>query len=163
MSIFSKFKTQMYSTNLLSMKENFETKDYLIGIFLCVEASVKTGKNILCLELFNILLHSFTVIFRRSSHRKTSWYRRRCEHHNYHNANTYTVNCDYNVDVWVILLFCLGFAIHAPLVFHFGYITPGANSKLYNVLTSQTASVVKERFEKNNEGEKIVAYTVRTV
>ncbi|XP_028391142.1 protein CLP1 homolog isoform X2 [Dendronephthya gigantea] len=44
-----------------------------------------------------------------------------------------------------------GFAIHAPLVYNFGHTSPSANSKLYDVLTSQISDVVKERFEKNSE------------
>lgn len=44
-----------------------------------------------------------------------------------------------------------GFAVQAPLVYHFGHTSPGPNPKLYNVLSSQIAKVVKERFEKNEE------------
>lgn len=44
-----------------------------------------------------------------------------------------------------------GFPVHAPLVYHFGHTSPGPNHKLYNILSSQIAKVVKERFEKNEE------------
>lgn len=47
----------------------------------------------------------------------------------------------------------LGFAVQAPLVYHFGHTSPGPNHKLYNVLSSQIAKVVKDRFEKNEEGD----------
>ncbi|XP_046846682.1 protein CLP1 homolog [Xenia sp. Carnegie-2017] len=44
-----------------------------------------------------------------------------------------------------------GFPVHAPLFYHFGHVTPADNLKYYDVLTSQIAKVVQQRFEKNNE------------
>lgn len=40
-------------------------------------------------------------------------------------------------------------------MYNFGHTSPGANSKFYNVLTSQISDVVKERFEKNSEGSLV--------
>ena len=51
-----------------------------------------------------------------------------------------------------VLLNCTGFALQAPLVYHFGHTSPGANMKLYNTLSSKIAEVVSQRFEKNIKG-----------
>jgi len=51
------------------------------------------------------------------------------------------------------ILFLTGFALQAPLVYHYGHLSPGPNEKLYNKISSKIAQVTKERFEKNKKGE----------
>ena len=50
-------------------------------------------------------------------------------------------------------LFLAGFPLQAPLVYHYGHLSPGPNEKLYNKISSKIAEVTKERFEKNKKGE----------
>ncbi|XP_078378577.1 protein CLP1 homolog [Oculina patagonica] len=44
-----------------------------------------------------------------------------------------------------------GFPLQAPLVYHYGHLSPGPNEKLYNKISSKIAEVTKERFEKNKK------------
>jgi len=44
-----------------------------------------------------------------------------------------------------------GFPLQAPLVYHYGHLSPGPNEKLYNKISSKIAEVVRERFEKNKK------------
>ena len=48
-----------------------------------------------------------------------------------------------------------GFPLQAPLVYHYGHLSPGPNEKLYNKISSKIAEVVRERFEKNKKGQFI--------
>ena len=52
-------------------------------------------------------------------------------------------------------LFLAGFPLQAPLVYHYGHLSPGPNEKLYNKISSKIAEVTKERFEKNKKGEPL--------
>ena len=45
-----------------------------------------------------------------------------------------------------------GFALTAPLVFHYGHKTPSENLQLYNLLISRMAEVINLRCENNNKG-----------
>lgn len=44
-----------------------------------------------------------------------------------------------------------GFPLQAPLVYHYGHLSPGPNEKLYNKISSKIAEVTRERFEKNKK------------
>lgn len=46
-----------------------------------------------------------------------------------------------------------GFSQNAPLVYHYGHLTPGHNSMLYNKLVSRMADVVRERIQTNRKVE----------
>lgn len=46
-----------------------------------------------------------------------------------------------------------GFSQQAPLVFHFGYTTPSANTTLYNLLVSRLAEVCSDRLESNKRAK----------
>ena len=52
-----------------------------------------------------------------------------------------------------VFVFFAGFPLQAPLVYHYGHLSPGPNEKLYNKISSKIAEVTKERFEKNKKGE----------
>ena len=44
-----------------------------------------------------------------------------------------------------------GYALTAPLVYHFGHKSPDANAQLYNLLVSQLAEIINMRSEANNK------------
>ncbi len=44
-----------------------------------------------------------------------------------------------------------GFALLAPLVYHFGATMPGANLKLYKILTSRLAEVFNQKCRSNTK------------
>ncbi|XP_068747119.1 protein CLP1 homolog [Montipora capricornis] len=44
-----------------------------------------------------------------------------------------------------------GFPLQAPLVYHYGHLSPAPNEKLYNKVSSTIAEVTKQRFEKNKK------------
>lgn len=48
-----------------------------------------------------------------------------------------------------------GFALTAPLVYHFGATSPGANMKLYEILTAKLAEVFAMRCKTNSRSKKI--------
>lgn len=44
-----------------------------------------------------------------------------------------------------------GFSQQAPLVYHFGHTSPGANLPLFNLLTSKMAEIISERMQANKK------------
>ena len=44
-----------------------------------------------------------------------------------------------------------GYALTAPLVYHFGHKSPDGNTQLYNLLVSQLAEIINMRSEANNK------------
>ena len=55
-----------------------------------------------------------------------------------------------------------GFPLQAPLVYHYGHVSPAPSEKLYNKISSKIAEVTKERFEKNKKG-RCASYMYSTV
>lgn len=45
-----------------------------------------------------------------------------------------------------------GFSQQAPLVYHFGHLSPSANLPLFNLLISKLAEVISERMQANKKG-----------
>lgn len=52
-----------------------------------------------------------------------------------------------------------GFSLTAPLVYHFGAVTPSHNMKLYTMLTSKLAEVFNMRCRTNPKGTGFFVYT----
>ncbi|XP_015762024.1 PREDICTED: protein CLP1 homolog [Acropora digitifera] len=46
-----------------------------------------------------------------------------------------------------------GFPLQAPLVFHYGHVSPSPNEKLYNKISSAIAEITKQRFEQNKKAQ----------
>lgn len=46
-----------------------------------------------------------------------------------------------------------GFPLQAPLVFHYGHVSPSPNEKLYNKISGAIAEITKQRFEQNKKAQ----------